>query len=811
MSRIFTVLLGAALTVPVWGQQPASTLRVAVADENGVAVPAAQVTIAEVSGRVVSRCETDFAGRCRFPAVPHHDYRLTVSKAGFYLLDTNLPVEGRRAVEVTLVHQQEVKEVINVVESPPAIHAAEMANTESLGSREIVNVPYPSTRDIRNALTLFPGVVRDNQGQPHVAGAATYQTLDLLDGFNITSPVTATLDLHVSTDAVRTLEVQSSRYSVEYGKGSGGVIGLATGMGSDRLRFSATNFVPSVQNRKGLNFDKWDPRLTFSGPLRQGKAWFYDAADGEYTQDIFKELPDGADTNWLWRFSNLAKAQVNLTASNILTGSVLINRFHSDHDMLSPQNPLQTTVDRDATAWHVTLRDQHYFRKGMLFEAGFAASEFRDSASPLGSQPYLVLPSGTRGNYFKDTNGSAHRFQWVANLYLPPLRAAGRHELQIGLDLDRITDEQQVLRRPISILRADGSLFSRVFFTGTPGFHQNNFEVTGFVQDRWAPSARMNIEAGLRFDWDETLRRVLAAPRIAGTYLLTRSGETKISAGLGLFHDATNLDFLTRPLQGSRLQNFYAADGVTPLGPPQVAVFTAGPRTLDAPRFLNWSVGLERKLPAAIFLDAEFLQKVGSRGFTYVDRSPAGFAGNFQLTNLRRDRYHAFQVTSRRTFRGDHEVMLSYTRSRARSNAVLDYTLDNLIFSPQAGGPQPWDAPDRLLFWGWLPAPRFPRWDVAWSGEWRSGFPFSVVDQFQRLVGAPNTRRFPDYFSLNLFLERRFGFRGYNLAVRGGFEDITGRENPASVDNNIDSPTYLRFSGTQGRAFTARIRFLGRR
>jgi hypothetical protein len=30
--------------------------------------------------------------------------------------------------------------------------------------------------------------VQDSSGQPHVAGAQTYQTLTLLDGFNVTQP-----------------------------------------------------------------------------------------------------------------------------------------------------------------------------------------------------------------------------------------------------------------------------------------------------------------------------------------------------------------------------------------------------------------------------------------------------------------------------------------------------------------------------------------------------------------------------------------------------------------------------------------------
>ena len=69
--------------------------------------------------------------------------------------------------------------------------------------------------------------------------------------------------MRVSPDSLRSLDVEPSRNSAEYGKGSGGVLGLNTGIGDDHFRYSGTNFVPSVQNKKGLTFDKVDPRFDF--------------------------------------------------------------------------------------------------------------------------------------------------------------------------------------------------------------------------------------------------------------------------------------------------------------------------------------------------------------------------------------------------------------------------------------------------------------------------------------------------------------------------------------------------------------------
>ena len=95
--------------------------------------------------------------------------------------------------------------------------------------------------------------------------------------------------------------------------------------------------------------------------------------------------------------------------------------------------------------------------------------------------------------------------------------------------------------------------------------------------------------------------------------------------------------------------------------------------------------------------------------------------------------------------------------------------------------------------------------------EYRTGYPFSAVNLQQQLVGAPNSLRFPAYASLNLGIERKFAFRGYLWAVRVQAVDILGRHNPDTVINNVDAPTFGTFAGGQDRAFTLRLRFVGRK
>jgi hypothetical protein len=139
---------------------------------------------------------------------------------------------------------------------------------------------------------------------------------------------------------------------------------------------------------------------------------------------------------------------------------------------------------------------------------------------------------------------------------------------------------------------------------------------------------------------------------------------------------------------------------------------------------------------------------------------------------------------------------------------MLDFNVDNPILGPQMPGPYSWDAPNRFLLWGMFPL--INAFDLGYSAEARSGFPFNVVNDQQQLAARPGSYRFPTYFSLNLFLEVRFHLFKRYWAVRGGFANITGRENPAYVNNDVNSPQFLTFGNFQRRAFTTRIRLIGR-
>ena len=222
---------------------------------------------------------------------------------------------------------------------------------------------------------------------------------------------------------------------------------------------------------------------------------------------------------------------------------------------------------------------------------------------------------------------------------------------------------------------------------------------------------------------------------------------------------------------------------------------------------------MEHRLPGSVYVKANVIRKLVWDEFTYLNRgSPAALSGNYALTNSRQDHDNLAEVEARRTFAGGYALFAAYTRSYARTNAAIDYLPTLSMLGAQQSGPLRWDTPNRVLSWGWLPllAPGFKKsWDFVYTFDWRTGFPYTSINDNYQVLGAAGSDRFPNYLSFSPGLEWRFHFRGSYFGLRGVIENATNSGDYTVVNNVVDSPQYGIFSEPLGRAFTARLRLIG--
>jgi len=102
------------------------------------------------------------------------------------------------------------------------------------------------------------------------------------------------------------------------------------------------------------------------------------------------------------------------------------------------------------------------------------------------------------------------------------------------------------------------------------------------------------------------------------------------------------------------------------------------------------------------------------------------------------------------------------------------------------------DVPHRVIARGNIGLPG--KWVFAPLYEWRSGFPWSAVNEFQDFVGPRNkTGRLPAVNSLDFTLARPWHFRKYRFIGGIKIYNAFNRGNERDVQNNITAPDYGTF------------------
>ncbi len=780
-----------------------------VSDENGVPTESVQVTLRSVFSGQIETAYTDSGGSFRLSGLAPGRYLLTLNKSGYFrLADQQVEFdEGPNEISLILHHETEIHEQIEVRSSPDVFRPDEPDHQEILVAHEIRDIPIPSSHDLQNSLPILPAVVRDSSGDIHIAGGRAGESQLFLDGLEIGDPVTGTLTARVNVDAVRDVEVNAGRYGVQYGRGGAGALTLDTAIGDDRFRPGMTNFLPGVSLQQGLHLGNWFPRFTFSGPIRKGRAWFSEALSLQHSFKLVTELPPNANTSTQWAGDNLLRTQINLSPHNLLQGSFLFNRQDDSNSGLGPFAPVSTTTNLHSQRSFVSFKDQAW-TQGIIFEVGVAADfGFRNSL-PMGPGPYVIQPSTTAGNYFESLKQRDRRWQMIAGITAPSRNWHGTHNFQAGVHLERTSWTHEALRSPIDVERQDSTLIEQTSFSGPGSFKLSDNQTGLYIQDSWTVLRPLIIQAGVRRDWDSFSHNALTSPRVAANLVPWSDERAKFTAAWGIYYQPIRLDNVSPSFDQQRLDTFYDASGKTIVLGPVTSLFSLPPGGLKLPHFYTTSLEWDQRIGRNIYAGANLIFRSERDGLAYELQPSVESIRSFLLQNNRRDSYRAAQFFLRDTFRGKAELSIAYTRSSARSNEAIDYSLSTLVFTPQQPGALQWDTPNRFIFTGSAPT---PIWGLLLSCllESRTGFPFSIVNQQQQLLGPPDSRRFPNYMSLNLGIEKHFKLLGRTWAIRLAIVNATGHANPDSVINNIDSSNFLQLAGGQKRAFSGRIRLVG--
>lgn len=806
---VATLLVLSVFLADAGASQPQVRVSGRTMSDTAAPVAGAEVVVRKTAGGpVIAHVVSDAAGAFTLEVAEPGVYVVSVERQGFFTIDNQaVELAAGGSIVLTLETMREHLESLEVTSRGDPVGLTQTGTEKALSGAEAMNIPFEGSHSVKNALRTLPGVVQDVSSGVHVDGARESQTLFVFDGFTFNDPLTGGFDPRVSVEAVQSLTVRSGVFPAEFGRGSGGVVEIATHIGGDRLRWTATDFFPTLINEHGLVVQDWTPRVSISGPVVKGRAWFSNSFLGDYSQYFVDELPDGEDSSASWRLSNHTRGQFNLARTNVLHVGFLASGGLGKRLGLTPLDPIETTRDARTRQWFAHVRDQHYFASGLVLETGYASNRTSLQLIPRGTEPYISTPTGRSGNYYYDGTQRSSRDQVIANVYVPSFSFAGSHQIKAGLDLNRVSWSQDATRGQIHLLDGEGRPIRSITYIGSGVVETTNRETAGFVQDSWSVHPRLALQIGARSDWDALTGDWTVSPRASAAWSPSDSGSTKVSGGFAINYDAT------------RLQLFAAAEDQVPVsvyfppygsGAPVVSRFEADVDTgYDSPRFQTWTFAFDRRLPEQVYLHLQALRRRGTNALAYVGTPQRDEPSLYTLTNSRTDAYDSAEMTLRQRFGRDYSWLAGYTYSSARSGAVYAYGPDNYYVAADNSGPMSWDTPHRFVSWAYLPTFRKP-WSFSYLLEYRSGFPWSVSDSAGFVLGSVNSQRFPTYFDLTVGLERRTRLFGQWWAIRGTLNNVTNHHNPTTVNGIVESPEFGTFYGGQRRTLAGRVRWLGK-
>jgi hypothetical protein len=275
------------------------------------------------------------------------------------------------------------------------------------------------------------------------------------------------------------------------------------------------------------------------------------------------------------------------------------------------------------------------------------------------------------------------------------------------------------------------------------------------------PLPDLKLVGGVRADYDGYLRRGWVDPRLAVFW--QPWADITLKGAIGLYHQLPDYRVgLLSPLQGN-------PDLLPEAGS-------------------HYMIGLEKRFSDAVTLDVQGYYKDFFHQARSTLQAGAGTDLTQDVTDLRytstgRGRSYGMEILLRHQLTKNFFGWISYSLSRTER----DY------HGGTQWGPGQFDQPHNLIIVGSYKLPYDFIFGVRIryvSGPLTTPFVAAVYDAngnyYLPVPGPEYTRRLPDFFQLDLRLDKRFVFKNWMLSVYLDVQNVTNQKNVESLVNNYD-------------------------
>lgn len=801
----------AQAAVPSQASQATGSIAGVVSTQNGT-IPLAGVVVSLTTREgEVATYTSDADGSFHFDNLPPATYTLASVLDGFDPLSlTVILTPGQTATVKADLRIATVSERVDVVASTAIVPTTgTLAATDGLTGRELEEISAGG--GLQSALRLLASVIEVPGGVSIKGGRPSQASVQLGPGAFV-DPATGLSQISLPDDAIDSVTVLPNPYAVEYGRFSSGLVLIRTRRAGDSWRTRLNNLDPAFRTERGSAFhvkgiSSFSPRAETGGPLIRNKLFLQQAVQYRYrTNDVPSRPQDELKRSH--RFSSFTRVDANLSDRHSLVGAVGLFPAKATQANLGTFIPPAASVDMKGNVNTFGISERALWSEKLFTETTVEAHSYSTDVMPHGTSAMELLPETTLGNFYNRQHRETNTLQFVESASGTAHGWGGMHLYKAGLDVLYSRYSGRSTSRSVLIRRSDGTLARQLDFTpGQTVQQENSTDVALYAQDRIQPGERWYGEFGARLDRDGVLGRVNLTPRVGAAFLLKKDGTSVLRSGYGLFFERTPSVAGVFEQYEAASDTRYAADGRTPLGPARLLRHLTDPG-LRTSRSLTWDLAFDHRFSPFWSTHVAVVDRRGSRELLLTELEGGG-TGGLLLDSSGRSVYREIELAAHYTAGQRVDINVSYVRSVARSDLNSLTSFYDAVLWPIVGenayGPARTDVPHRLLARG--RARPLQNWLLVGTLDWRSGLPYSVVNETLDFVGPRNDRRFPAYVRVDAGIEHRFTFGKYRPWIGVRVDNALSSFLPADVQANITSPAFGTFYNSEYRQARIQVRF----
>jgi len=765
-----------------------------VVDQTGLPLPGVRIEVRR--GDAVTESTTSEADGTFTLAPGAPDDAVEAALDGFETV--HVPRTSASRIVLPLARATEVTEVVGSALTSSGSTMERLGSTMAAPLAQRLPAPRPR---ILQSLPLLPSVVRGRDGLLRIGGTRPHESSLWIDGFDVTDPVTLTTGIDLPNESVKGMAVVRDPISATFDGVLGSMASIETTAGTGEYRAGVQGFIPRprLNQRYGLGrIEAFYPRAYGSGHVGKNARFF---ASAELN---FERVPvpgvttssgsPAAGTNGVTTF---ARVDVDLTPHNTLTVEGLFLPADTSYSGLSPLQQPAAAPDVSSTDIFGGIIDRIVLSPTDVLTLRFGVVHHDTRTAAAGQGDAVLRPNGWQQNWFSAVNTTGLRRSMSITWDRGSVSAMGAHTFSVIGDAQFRSMSSTLQHQTIQIEDDDGRLTRSVEFAPLNGVMTASDTRVGVgLRDLWDLTPRLQADLDLRLDWYRHFDAPTASPRFGVRYVLDESARTTVKASVGRFVGAI-------PLGASAFQQFPSRidRSFDPSTGAQISMTTQvfQSRVLELPYADGVALELERSIRPGLDAQAAVRFRTSSRLPTVF----VGDGGNVLLDSTGKGTYQEYQVSIRQEWAPDRQLFVSYVHANFRGElndfGSLFTNLDAPLIEPGSRAPAPASVPDRLRAWATVGLPY--RVVVSPAVDWRTGFPYSLQDEYRRYVGTPNSQRFPAYFALDLTAFKTFEMFSQNIDLGLQAFNLTNHFNPRDVINVVTSRQFRQLTNNPGLLF----------